>query len=276
MAEDSVNVRSTNSSAAKTSPATSKSEWPDPQGGWVPIGQAVFRFGMAGFDGSTPSETPPGGTDLFSRETFEQSRIRSPAEQGCARGYWPRLAPVHLRAFDRSVAEGRVKTFGSVSKLPKDLWARLDVVEWQHGVARDSEGMVYYSLHADGPRRHPNDRKALRPFGAKLCCAGDPSEFPTARSIRDSSNHSDSAAIMKIVATPELRKQFPYDTRSKIRGRDKLAKTLRERARKLLSRKSNLLDALIGGFPTDGGELEKLLWRLDIRQSAPAAKNEND
>jgi hypothetical protein len=114
------------------------------------------------------------------------------AEQGCARGYWPRLAPVHLRAFDRSVAEGRVKTFGSVSKLPKDLWARLDVVEWQHGVARDSEGMVYYSLHADGPRRHPNDRKALRPFGAKLCCAGDPSEFPTARSIRDSSNRSDS------------------------------------------------------------------------------------
>ena len=179
MAEDSVNVRSTNSSAAKTSPATSKSEWPDPQGGWVPIGQAVFRFGMAGFDGSMPSETPPGGTDLFSRETFEQSRMRSPAEQGCARGYWPRLAPVHLRAFDRSVAEGRVKTFGSVSKLPKDLWARLDVVEWQHGVARDSEGMVYYSLHADGPRRHPNDRKALRPFGAKLCCAGDPSEFPT-------------------------------------------------------------------------------------------------
>jgi hypothetical protein len=85
-----------------------------------------------------------------------------------------------------------------------------------------------------------------------------------------------SAAIMKIVATPELRKQFPYDTRSKIRGRDKLAKTLRERARKLLSRKSNLLDALIGGFPTDGGELEKLLWQLDIRQSAPAAKNEND
>jgi len=77
-------------------------------------------------------------------------------------------------------------------------------------------------------------------------------------------------------ATPELRKQFPYHTRSKIRGRDKLPKTLRERARKLLARKTNLLDALTGGFPTDGGELEKLLWQLDIQQSAPTAKNEND
>jgi hypothetical protein len=256
MAEDSVNVRSTNSSAAKTSPATSKSAWPDPQGDWVPIGRAVFRFGMAGSDGSTPSETPPGGTDLFSRETFEQSRSREGASGinlakyetkppsledlakllqekthareveidqedgrfifgfdllgGGASVYgvtpWVLLAMPEaplaidprveaealfdkeglvrisdedaeyeaqqnravreatglvwrqhmLRAFDRSVAEGRVKLYARVQsplapflQLPKDLWARLDVVEWQHGVARDSEGTVYYSLHAD-------------------------------------------------------------------------------------------------------------------------------
>jgi hypothetical protein len=83
-----------------------------------------------------------------------------------------------------------------------------------------------------------------------------------------------SAAIEKIIKTPELRDQFPYETRSKIRGRDKLAKTLRERARKLHSRKNSLLET--GGLPIEGGEHEKLLLELDIEQGAAAAKNETD
>ena len=72
MAKDSVNVRSTKSSAAKASSPKSKSEWLEPQGGWIPIGRAVFRFGIADLDSSTTSETPPGSADLFSRDAFEQ------------------------------------------------------------------------------------------------------------------------------------------------------------------------------------------------------------
>src|SRR5262249_277684 len=70
------------------------------------------------------------------------------------------------------------------------------------------------------------------------------------------------AAFETIARRPELRRQFPYATRSQIKGKDKLAKSLSERFRKL-SRRSGLLEALTGGLSADAGELETLLWLLD-------------
>src|SRR4029077_10094210 len=35
-------------------------------------------------------------------------------------------------------------------QLPADLWSRLEVEDWQHGIACDFEGSRYYSIHAAG------------------------------------------------------------------------------------------------------------------------------
>ncbi len=60
-----------------------------------------------------------------------------------------------LRDFDREVSEGRVRIYGRIGspiapfqQLPAELWARLVVLQWQHGIARDFEGTTYYALHA--------------------------------------------------------------------------------------------------------------------------------
>jgi hypothetical protein len=84
-----------------------------------------------------------------------------------------------------------------------------------------------------------------------------------------------SAAFKTIASRPKLRNQFPYKTRSQIKGRDKLAKSLSERRRKL-SQKNGLLEAVTGEFSPDAGEIEALLWWLDTESSIKAAKNKND
>lgn len=65
-----------------------------------------------------------------------------------------------LPAFGSSVANGRVRIYArvgsateSLRRLPSDFWPRLDVLDWQHGVARDPEGTIYYSIHAAGRSR---------------------------------------------------------------------------------------------------------------------------
>jgi hypothetical protein len=63
-----------------------------------------------------------------------------------------------------------------------------------------------------------------------------------------------SQAFEKIARDPGLRKLFPYVTRSQIKGKDKLAKTLSERWRKLQLRAGHsLLNAINGGAPLDAG-----------------------
>jgi hypothetical protein len=90
------------------------------------------------------------------------------------------------------------------------------------------------------------------------------------------------AAFETVARRPELRKQFPaYETRSQIKGRDKLAKSLSERARKFNSHKRAVLQrrllAAFGSDPSmDACEIETLLWWLDTQASRDAAKNEND
>jgi hypothetical protein len=255
MAKDSGDVGSAKSSAAKTSSPKSKSEWREPQTGWIPIGKAVFRFGIADSDASATSETSPTGVDLFSPEAFEQFKSRGGVwsqeiakyepkplslekltnllrDKGHARavkidqeggrfifafdvpsggastyGVTPWVlfalpeAPVEidprveaealfnkeglvrrsdeeakregaqnkaireatglvwcgymLPAFERSVAVGWARLYarvqsalGTFQSLPSDLWQRLEVTDWEHGIARDTQGTLYYSIHA--------------------------------------------------------------------------------------------------------------------------------
>jgi hypothetical protein len=60
-----------------------------------------------------------------------------------------------LRDFDRAVAAGYaalVARVGSVRSgyelLAPEIWRLLTVVNWQHGIARDPDGVLYYSLQA--------------------------------------------------------------------------------------------------------------------------------
>ncbi|KWV45893.1 hypothetical protein AS156_23050 [Bradyrhizobium macuxiense] len=58
-----------------------------PQDSWIPIGLAIFRFGIAGSDDSVTSEAPIAGADLFSKKAFEQAKGR----EGVSRiGYEPK------------------------------------------------------------------------------------------------------------------------------------------------------------------------------------------
>ncbi|QAU44184.1 hypothetical protein [Bradyrhizobium guangzhouense] len=59
-----------------------------------------------------------------------------------------------LPAFDRAVKARRVKLFArwpstgdDVQELPSDIWPLLEVVDWEHGVARGIDGMLYSSIH---------------------------------------------------------------------------------------------------------------------------------
>ena len=61
-------------SAEKTSSAKSKQEWSEPLADWIPIGRAVFRFGIAEPESGATTETPAKGPGPFSRQAFEQSR----------------------------------------------------------------------------------------------------------------------------------------------------------------------------------------------------------
>ncbi|MHC2255104.1 hypothetical protein ACVILK_004796 [Bradyrhizobium embrapense] len=230
----------------------------DPHDGWIPLGRAIFRFGIADTKSSATSETPVAGADLFSIEAFERSRGRqrvpavgyepepppleylteilrekagaSKAEIDRDRGRFlffftssggaaachggapwgilrepdeslkPRLEAIlnasdlasdhaapyvgfakigddeaaegsrqsegvrfatglvwrrlMLLAFDRTVRAGRVKLFARApstrddfKQLPRDIWPQLDVVDWEHGVARDMQGALYSSIH---------------------------------------------------------------------------------------------------------------------------------
>lgn len=251
MGKDSSDVGST--SAATTVPPKAKSEWPEAQPGWIPIGRAVFRFGIVDPDAPTTNKTHPTGADLFSPEAFLESGGRQQvssnidyepklpsleeltsllrettharaveidqdrghfwfrfAHPGGGASSWggapwvilaepdqrvvidPRIEvealfnsdgivrisdeeaargarqsdAVHkatglvwrqymLRAFDRSVAQGRVKIYARVEsalaafqEIPRDLWPQLDVFDWQHGIALGPDGVHYRSLHA--------------------------------------------------------------------------------------------------------------------------------
>jgi hypothetical protein len=86
------------------------------------------------------------------------------------------------------------------------------------------------------------------------------------------------AAFKTIALRPDLRKQFPaYATRSEIRGKDKLEKSLSERARKIRLRQraffESRLIAALAGDSREVSEIEALISWLDAQ--APA-KNEND
>ena len=60
-----------------------------------------------------------------------------------------------LPSFNRLVAKGELRIYARIGnaadplrRLLSDLWPRLKVLDWQHGIARDPEGTNYYSVHA--------------------------------------------------------------------------------------------------------------------------------
>jgi hypothetical protein len=247
------------SRATTASVPQSENRWQEPQDGWIPLGLAIFRFGIA------DAEAPIARADLFSVEAFEQSKDREVSKvryepelptleyltellqnhanafkaeinreegrflfsftlagggAGCHGGtpwaiLWepdeslklnPRLETLlknsgfisdiegpyegfarvsddeaaegtrqservrfatglvwrrfMLRAFYHAVKAGRVKLFArwpstidDFQELPFDIWPLLDVVDWEHGVARDIQGRLYSSIHvADAAR----------------------------------------------------------------------------------------------------------------------------
>jgi hypothetical protein len=267
MAEASANNRSTQSdgSATETSSPKLTREWHKPPSDWIPLGRAVFRFGIGDPDSSTASETPSTSAPLFSIEAFEQFRrgdgasIREVAnyepkppslegltellqdktqassveidqEAGRFRfGFlvpgggasvsalpWDPDVPVAidprieaealfnkeglvrisdevaahaarqnkavreavglvwrrymLPAFDRAVSAGRVALYARMQspvaplkRLPADVWPILQVLDWHYGIARDPEGAIYYSIHADCtvPAASPKQKSIL-------------------------------------------------------------------------------------------------------------------
>ena len=60
-----------------------------------------------------------------------------------------------LREFDRAVAANEIALFARVGSaiapfkaLPSDVWPLLTILDWQNAIARDPEGVLFYSLHA--------------------------------------------------------------------------------------------------------------------------------
>ena len=60
-----------------------------------------------------------------------------------------------LREFDRAVAANEIALFARVGSaiapfkaLPSDVWPLLTILDWQNAIARDPEGLLFYSLHA--------------------------------------------------------------------------------------------------------------------------------
>jgi hypothetical protein len=61
-----------------------------------------------------------------------------------------------LPAFDCAVEAGRVRLYARVpsprddfERLPSDIWPQLEIVDWEHGVARDIQGTLYSSIHVE-------------------------------------------------------------------------------------------------------------------------------
>jgi hypothetical protein len=59
-----------------------------------------------------------------------------------------------LPAFDRAVKAGQVELYArwpltgdDFRRLPSDIWPLLDVADWEHGVAHDTQGAIYTSIH---------------------------------------------------------------------------------------------------------------------------------
>jgi hypothetical protein len=76
MVKTSANVHSvlSDETAAKASPSKSNNEWHEPPSDWIPIGRAVFRFGIADPDDSAGDDEVSSFAELFSVEASERSK----------------------------------------------------------------------------------------------------------------------------------------------------------------------------------------------------------
>ena len=84
-----------------------------------------------------------------------------------------------LREFDRAVAANEIALFARVGSaiapfeaLPPDVWPLLNMLDWQNAIAREPEGLLLYSVHAQRAKvaisTARDENAAIRCLGAEL------------------------------------------------------------------------------------------------------------
>jgi hypothetical protein len=120
---------------------------------------------LENIDGPKPSHDPradaealfnTGGFVRASPEEAEKAQLEFSAVCKSTGLVWRQLM---LREFDRAIAANEVALHARVgsaivpfSALPSDVWPMLTVLDWQNAIARDPEGILFYSVHAHRER----------------------------------------------------------------------------------------------------------------------------
>jgi hypothetical protein len=116
---------------------------------------------LENIEGAKPSHGPRADAEaLFNKKGLvrvsnEETEIglrEFDAVRSAAGLVWRQLM---LREFDRAIAANEVALHARVGSaiapfkaLPSDVWPLLTILDWQNAIARDPEGLLYYSVHA--------------------------------------------------------------------------------------------------------------------------------
>jgi hypothetical protein len=96
------------------------------------------------------------GLVTVSPEEAEKGRLEFEAVRKATGLVWRQFM---LREFDRAIAANEIALFARVDSaiapfaaVPPDAWRMLTILDWQEAIARDPEGLRFYSLHAQRGR----------------------------------------------------------------------------------------------------------------------------
>ena len=96
------------------------------------------------------------GLVKVSAEEAEKARLEFEAVRKAIGLVWRQFM---LREFDRAIAANEIALFARVDSaiapfaaVPPDVWRMLTILDWQEAIARDPEGLLFYSLHAQRAR----------------------------------------------------------------------------------------------------------------------------
>jgi len=106
----------------------------------------------------------------------EKARLEVDAVREATGLVWRQLM---LREFDRAIAANEIVLYARVGSaiapfiaLPSDVWRMLTILDWQNAVARDPEGTLFYSVHAQQARlavsTARDESTAIRALAAEL------------------------------------------------------------------------------------------------------------
>jgi hypothetical protein len=116
------------------------------------------------------------GLVRVSPEEAERARLEFDAVRRATGLVWRQFM---LRGFDRAIAANEIAVFARFGSaiapfemLASDVWPLLTVLDWQHAIARDPEGLLYYSLHFQRARvsvsTARDENTAIRALAAEL------------------------------------------------------------------------------------------------------------